>query len=180
MFIIIGLLAWVLVMVGSIAVIAFNTVQIVANGDTSKWLGSIGTKFQSDLLGENFLNKLFHTGTMNTLIAPAISIGIAVLLFIISIAQLTRIRKGQKIQKPFVKVLLLIIIVYSLLMGTLILVVFAAILLIAFMFIEILLFDTEALNNYAEERNLISIYKEEKKFVRQLKKQGKYNGNAGS
>gem|GEM_PF-5150796 len=39
--------------------------------------------------------------------------------------------------------------------------------------------DSEAVCNYAEERNLITILHEEKKFEREVNKEGKLNGNVG-
>lgn len=51
---------------------------------------------------------------------------------------------------------------------------------VALVFLEIVLFDTDALNNYAEERNLVSIYREERKFEKEVNKEGKSTDNTDS
>jgi len=49
----------------------------------------------------------------------------------------------------------------------------------AWLLLEGVLLDSEAVCNYAEERNLITILHEEKKFEREVNKEGKLNGNVG-
>ncbi|AGR41640.1 hypothetical protein [Spiroplasma taiwanense] len=98
---------------------------------------------------------------------------IGVSMIVISIIELLRMKKAQKISKPFIKVYIVIISVLSLLVGQVILIIGGTLLLFTFVLLEVLLFDSEALNNFAEERNLIAIYKEERKFEREVSKEGK-------
>ncbi|QHX37043.1 hypothetical protein [Spiroplasma sp. BIUS-1] len=102
---------------------------------------------------------------------------VAITLLTISIIELVRLRKHQKLSKPFVKVIMVISAIMLLLTFQTILVIVSVLVLTAFVLLEAVLFDSEALNNYAEERNLISIYKEERKFEKEVSKEGKLIGN---
>ncbi|KAF5297214.1 hypothetical protein FQR65_LT19733 [Abscondita terminalis] len=96
-------------------------------------------------------------------IMPSVLIVIGSLMLLLTLIEFIRIKKKQKIQKPFVKTIIVLIAIFSLFLGQLMTIIY-----------------TESLNNYAEERNLISIYREEKKFEREVNKEGKLGGNTDS
>ncbi|QEH62367.1 hypothetical protein SCHIN_v1c11740 [Spiroplasma chinense] len=101
----------------------------------------------------------------------------AIGMITISVIELIRLKKRQKISRPYVKAILVVLPVLLLIYGQMVTIIAAVCLLEAWLLLEAVLFDSEALNNYAEERNLISIYKEERKFEREVNKEGKLTGN---
>ncbi|AHI53362.1 hypothetical protein [Spiroplasma culicicola] len=101
-------------------------------------------------------------------------------LITVAVMELVRAKKRQKISKPFIKSLLVLVPAFGLLYGQNIILIVSGCLLVAWVLLEAVLFDSEALNNYAEERNLISIYKEERKFEKEVSKEGKLTGNVDS
>ncbi|AUM63017.1 hypothetical protein [Spiroplasma monobiae] len=119
-----------------------------------------------------------NPGNMIAVLAWLVVIfGVGVTMLTISIMELVRLRKHQKLSKPFIKVIMVVSAIMLLLTFQLIMVIVSALILVAFILLEAILFDSEALNNYAEERNLISIYKEERKFEKEVSKEGKLTGN---
>jgi len=104
---------------------------------------------------------------------------IAIVLLAVSISELIRLKKQQKISKPYVKILLVLLPITGLIYGQIIIIIAAAMLVMAWLLLEGVLLDSEAVCNYAEERNLITILHEEKKFEREVNKEGKLNGNVG-
>lgn len=104
---------------------------------------------------------------------------IAIVLIAVAISELLRLKKQQKISKPYVKILLVLLPIAGLIYGQIIVIIAAAMLVMAWLLLEGVLLDPEAVSNYAEERNLITILHEEKKFEREVNKEGKLNGNVG-
>lgn len=103
-------------------------------------------------------------------------------LFLITmgIIELHRLKKSQKVSKPFVKILLIISMTLYFILGKTLTIIAGGTFFVALVFLEIVLFDTDALNNYAEERNLVSIYREERKFEKEVNKEGKSTDNTDS
>ncbi|WP_338984991.1 hypothetical protein [Spiroplasma endosymbiont of Diplazon laetatorius] len=141
---------------------------------------SVVFKGVSPIYGPTNLNNKVALGSGNSLaimIWTIVIFAVAITLIVISILELVRLRKHQKLSKPFVKVTMVITAIMLLLTFQMILVIVSSLILVAFVLLEAVLFDSEALNNYAEERNLISIYKEERKFEKEVSKEGKLTGN---
>lgn len=106
-----------------------------------------------------------------------IMIAVSIYLFAIAIAEFVRLRKKQKISKPYIKSALVIFAVVGMLYGQAIVLIASGIFLLSWFILEATMFDSEALNNYAEERSLISLYHEEKKFEKEVNREGKLTGN---
>ncbi|ASP28730.1 hypothetical protein SCORR_v1c09580 [Spiroplasma corruscae] len=178
--------AWSVVIVSSLVLIAYLVLSLVltliANVAVLMKIYEFLSKNQfSSVFGNDNkfmvnLNNMSHK-EIGAFITLGLLMFIAITLIAISIVELVRLKKKQKISKPMVKSYLLVLLVMALLMSQTILLIMAASIFLGLLILEFVLFDSDALNNYAEERNLISINKEEKKFEREVAKEGKQNGN---
>ncbi|AUB32136.1 hypothetical protein [Spiroplasma floricola] len=189
MFAIFIIFAWSLTLVSSIGLLLFGSMALMLLLSGSNPIALISNILQiitkplfTPVYGSNGVidSSTQGAGSNNqlaTIIWMTISFFVAILLIVISIIELVRLRKQQKISKPYIKVTMVVLSIILLLTGQLLLVLISGLILIAFILLEAILFDSEALNNYAEERNLILIYKEEKKFEKEVSKQGKLVGN---
>ncbi|WP_342258782.1 hypothetical protein [Spiroplasma endosymbiont of Dioctria linearis] len=189
MFAIFIIFAWSLTLVASVSLIVFATSAImllltsanppaiitkILNIFTEPLFGSIfGSNGKADI--SNIGKPEFNEKPI--LIWIVVSIAIAIVLIVLSIIELVRLRKHQKLSKPFVKITLLASAVVILLTGQLVFFIASMLIFAAVVLLEVVLFDSVALNNYAEERNLISIYREERKFEKEVTKEGKLIGN---
>ncbi|AOG61044.1 hypothetical protein SHELI_v1c10970 [Spiroplasma helicoides] len=193
MFLILIIFAWSIVIVSSTLLLAFGALVITHN----MWSGVAIVKAIFKILSKQPFGVGFFTkgdtslridevdgqdqftsmSSTGTIIAGAVMMAIALMLYIIAIIELVRAKKRQKISKPYIKSVLVLLPIFGLLYGQVITIILAAALIVAWLLLEGVLFDSEALNNYAEERNLIAIYKEEKKFEKEVSKEGKLTGN---
>ncbi len=189
MFAIFIIFAWSLTLVASVSLIVFATSAImllltsanppaiitkILNIFTEPLFGSIfGSNGKADI--SNIGKPEFNEKPI--LIWIVVSMAIAIVLIVLSIIELVRLRKHQKLSKPFVKITLLASAVVILLTGQLVFFIASMLIFAAVVLLEVVLFDSVALNNYAEERNLISIYREERKFEKEVTKEGKLIGN---
>ncbi|QGS52416.1 hypothetical protein [Spiroplasma tabanidicola] len=192
MFLLLIILAWSSVMVGATFLMAFGVLSLLIKmWSSSAFMQNLFNFFSNQPFGLNFFksgksavslqNVAAGSITQTTIIIiAAVMIIIAVFLYVIAIVELVRAKKRQKISKPYVKAVLVLLPVLGLLYGQVITLLLSGTLILAWILLEAVLFDSEALNNYAEERNLISIYKEERKFEREVNKEGKFTGNADS
>ncbi|AGR42510.1 DUF3054 domain-containing protein [Spiroplasma diminutum] len=186
MFAIFIICAWSLTLAASTGLLLFGTSTLVLMLTSAKpipfiikMLSVLTKPLFAPVYGNNavFYPSAEPANKVTVITWLVIAIVVAIVLITLSIIELVRLRKHQKVSKPFVKVTLVITGVLLLLTGQLIFVIVASLILIAFIMLEVVLFDSEALNNYAEERNLISIYKEERKFEKEVSKEGKLTGN---
>ncbi|WP_339030046.1 hypothetical protein [Spiroplasma endosymbiont of Cantharis nigra] len=189
MFAIFIIFAWSLTLVASVSLIVFATSAIMllltsANPPAiiTKILNIFTEPLFGSIFGSNGKPNISNIGKPEfnekpILIWIVVSIAIAIVLIVLSIIELVRLRKHQKLSKPFVKITLLAIAVVILLTGQLVFFVASMLIFAAVVLLEVVLFDSVALNNYAEERNLISIYREERKFEKEVTKEGKLIGN---
>ncbi|WP_339034064.1 hypothetical protein [Spiroplasma endosymbiont of Cantharis rufa] len=189
MFAIFIIFAWSLTLVASVSLIVFATSAIMllltsANPPAiiTKILNILTESLFGSIFGSNGKADISNIGKPEfnekpILIWIVVSIAIAIVLIVLSITELVRLRKHQKLSKPFVKIILLAIAVVILLTGQLVFFIASMLIFAAVVLLEVVLFDSVALNNYAEERNLISIYREERKFEKEVTKEGKLIGN---
>ncbi|QBQ08178.1 hypothetical protein SGLAD_v1c09790 [Spiroplasma gladiatoris] len=189
MFLLLIILAWSSVMVGATFLLSFGVLSLLIKlWSSSDFMVKLFNFFSNQPYGLPFftsgkssitLNNVLSGSISNTvvIVIAAVMIAVALLLYTISIVELVRAKKRQKISKPYVKALIVLLPILGVLYGQVIILIFSATLILAWILLEAVLFDSEALNNYAEERNLISIYKEERKFEREVSKEGKSIGN---
>ncbi|AKX34670.1 hypothetical protein SLITO_v1c10590 [Spiroplasma litorale] len=178
--------AWSIVIISSLALITFLTLSLILTliakvSVLMKIYDILSGHPYSSVVGDDskFMVNLKNMSgkEIGAFIAIAVLMVIAISLIIISIIELVRLKKKQKISKPLIKGYLLVLIVVFMLLSQAILLIVAGTLVLGLIMLEFVLFDNDALNNYAEERNLISINKEERKFEREVAKEGKQNGN---
>ncbi|WP_339020826.1 hypothetical protein [Spiroplasma endosymbiont of Atherix ibis] len=189
MFAIFIICAWSLTLVSATGLLLFGSMSLISMltatnpiAFISKILEILTKSLFTPVYGPNLVINSSTKGASSSnqialIIWIAISFSVAILLITISIIELLRLKKHQKISKPYIKVTMVILSIVLLLTGQLLLVLASILILLAFILLEAILFDSEALNNYAEERNLILIYKEEKKFEKEVSKQGKLVGS---
>ncbi|ALD66877.1 hypothetical protein [Spiroplasma cantharicola] len=189
MFAIFIIFAWSLTLVASVALIAFAAfaiIMLITSPNPPEIIKNVLKIFTEPLFesifGSGGKANFSNVGKpefneIPVIIWISISIAFAILLMTLSITEFVRLRKHQRLSKPFVKIVLLTICIIVLLTGQLIFFIVSMIILATLILLEIVLFDSVALNNYAEERNLISIYREEKKFEKEVTKEGKLIGN---
>lgn len=72
------------------------------------------------------------------------------------------------------------LIIASLVFGKVSALIMPAFIFVGLLFVESTLFDVEAIRNYADERNMIIVYREDKRFEREVNKEGKYLGSVTS
>ncbi|WHQ37103.1 hypothetical protein [Spiroplasma sp. SV19] len=172
-------LGWVLIIIGAIvqifaAVLNLLVIQQVA---LPTILNSINDIFQTSIFKqEEILNRLTGDTWAYTIIALSIFVALAAITLVSF--QINRIKKGQRIAKPYIKMIFVTLIIASLIYGKVAILIFAAFIFIGLLFIESSLFDVEALQNFVEERNMIVIYHQDKKLEREVNKEGKYHGSA--
>ncbi|ARU91053.1 hypothetical protein SCLARK_00296 [Spiroplasma clarkii] len=149
--------------------------ELVTTGGWNAWvLTPIGIM---NSIGTEGINPDYSLGNLQVFsIMGALGV-IAITLIAVAISELVRLKKKQKISKPFTKLILILFPICGMLYGQVIVLIASGLLLTAWIFLEIVLFDAEAVSNYAEERNLITIYHEEKKFEKEVNKEGKLIGN---
>ncbi|AKU80287.1 hypothetical protein [Spiroplasma turonicum] len=178
--------AWSIVITSSVVLIAYLTLSLLLTmiakvAILMKIYNLLSGHPYSSVAGNDSSFLVNATNMANKELGAFIMLGvlifIALTLIIVASIELSRLRKKQKISKPFVKAYLLLLVVAFMLISQTILLIVAGSLVFGLVILEFVLFDNDALNNYAEERNLISINREEKKFEREVAKEGKQNGN---
>ncbi|WP_374695807.1 hypothetical protein [Spiroplasma endosymbiont of Polydrusus formosus] len=179
MFVFLVTLGWIIIIFAEIVQIftAILNLLVVQGVALPSILKSMNDIFQKSIFKqEQILNHL----TGNIWIYTIISLTIFVALFVITLVsfQLHRVRKGQLITKPYIKIIFITLIIFSLIYGKVAVLILAALMFIGLLFIESSLFDVESLQNFVEERNMIVIYYQNKKLEREVNKEGKYHGSA--
>ncbi|WP_425380090.1 hypothetical protein [Spiroplasma endosymbiont of Stenodema calcarata] len=172
-------LGWVLIIIGALVQIFATILNLLVIQQVAlpTILNSINDIFQTSIFKqEQILNRLTGDGWGYTIIA--LSIFVALVAIILVSFQINRLKKGQRIPKPYIKMIFVTLIIASLVYGKVAILIFAAFIFIGLLFIEASLFDVEALQNFAEERNMIVIYHQEKQLEREVSKEGKYHGSA--
>ncbi|WP_338972710.1 hypothetical protein [Spiroplasma endosymbiont of Panorpa germanica] len=170
-------MSWVIVFIAAIIFIIGGAVILVSfTLEEGNFLEGIKKIITNQLVGADILK--YSNGEkwgyeFYYYVLPILLMVIGAVLISICIIEFVRIRKRQKISLPFIKTLILLLIVFCFIFGFLILIVPAILLIVALIAQEIILFDVEAINNYSEERNLLIIYKEERKFEKEVNKEGK-------
>jgi hypothetical protein len=193
MFTVFAVLGWLLIMIAVLVVAAFSGfgmyVHVLINGHkASASLVKFATtnpiiKFLNEnVYGANKVTDLFFGkegatswDVLQLWIIPIIAIAASIFIVVIAVMELSRLKKSQKVSKPFVKIIIIATLALNLIFGKMATVIAGGTMFLGLILLEIVLFDTDALNNFAEERNLVSIYREEKKFEREVSKEGKVN-----
>ncbi|AXK50921.1 hypothetical protein [Spiroplasma alleghenense] len=177
MFVAVAVISWVIVFIASIIFIVGGIVILISgNLEEGNFLESWKNFLYNQVLGV----KALDPGTdpawgyeFFNFILPILYVVFGAVLISICIIEFVRIKKRQKISLPFIKVLIILVIIVCFIFGNLFAIVSAILLIVALVMMEIILFDVEAINNYSEERNLMIIYKEEKKFEKEVNKEGR-------
>jgi hypothetical protein len=206
MFALFAILAWVLVMLGALLVTGFSAFGLFLKASISGAIkggkapsetlvnmahNPIVKFFDTNLYGDNKITDFFfgnaaaagNPAELNVFqlwVVPILTMVAGLFLITMGIIELHRLKKSQKVSKPFVKILLIISMTLYFILGKTLTVIAGGTFFVALVFLEIVLFDTDALNNYAEERNLVSIYREERKFEKEVNKEGKSTDNTDS
>ncbi|WP_338969667.1 hypothetical protein [Spiroplasma endosymbiont of Labia minor] len=181
MFMTLAIISWILILIGGLIQAFFGVCGLLP--EIAQYVPKQITDFMNtQYLGSADLNNSVVNGDpiIASYIVPILLLVFSVIVIILAIIEFSRLRKRQKISKPLVKLILVAIIVASLIYGLGEVLILAIFCLIALVLLEVILFDTEALNNYAEERNLITIYREERKFEREISKEGKVRWGRGT
>ncbi|AXF96117.1 hypothetical protein [Spiroplasma phoeniceum] len=179
MFVFLVTLGWSLIIIGAIvqiftAILNFMVIQSVALPSILKSMNDI---FQTSIFKqEQILSYL--TGDIWGYTIIALTIFVALLVITLVSLQLHRVKKGQLIAKPYIKMIFVTLIIAALIYGKVAVLILAALMFIGLLFIESSLFDVESLQNFVEERNMIVIYHQDKKLEREVNKEGKYHGSA--
>lgn len=179
MFVFLVTLGWSLIIIGAIvqiftAILNFLVIQSVA---LPSILNSMNDIFQTSIFKqEQILSYL--TGDIWGYTIIALTIFVALLVITLVSVQLHRVKKGQLIAKPYIKMIFVTLIIAALIYGKVAVLILAALMFIGLLFIESSLFDVESLQNFVEERNMIVIYHQDKKLEREVNKEGKYHGSA--
>ncbi|WP_348736028.1 hypothetical protein [Spiroplasma endosymbiont of Ammophila pubescens] len=179
MFVFLVTLGWSLIIIGAIvqiftAILNFLIIQSVA---LPSILNSMNDIFQTSIFKqEQILSYL--TGDIWWYTIIALTIFVALLVITLVSVQLHRVKKGQLIAKPYIKIIFVTLIIAALIYGKVAVLILAALMFIGLLFIESSLFDVESLQNFVEERNMIVIYHQDKKLEREVNKEGKYHGSA--
>ena len=172
-------LGWVLIIIGAIVQIfaAILNLLVIQQVALPTILNSINDIFQTSIFKqEEILNQLTGDAWAYTIIALSIFVALATITLVSF--QINRVKKGQRIAKPYIKMIFVALIIASLVYGKVAVLVLAAFIFLGLLFIESSLFDVEALQNFVEERNMIVIYHQDKKLEREVNKEGKYHGSA--
>lgn len=103
-------------------------------------------------------------------------ISIQFLLIVVASVALHKVRKHQLVSQPFMKIIVVLAMVFNLVVGKMYTVVAGALLFTGLVFLEILLFNHNAVQNFAEEQSLKAIGSDEKKFAKEAKKSKKLSG----
>ncbi|AGM24628.1 hypothetical protein [Spiroplasma chrysopicola] len=170
---------WVLIIIGSLiqifaAVLNLLVVNAVA---LPTIMNKINDIFQTSIFKQDKILETI-TGTTWTYAVSALLLLVAVATIALSSYEIFRIKRGNKLSKPYIKILLVVLIIASLVFGKVSALVLAGFAFIGLLFIEAVLFDLDALKNYADERNMIIIYREDKKVEREIEQEGKQLGSA--
>ncbi len=179
MFVFLVTLGWSLIIIWAIvqiftAILNFLVIQSVA---LPSILNSMNDIFQTSIFKrEQILSYL--TGDIWWYTIIALTIFVALLVITLVSVQLHRVKKGQLIAKPYIKMIFITLIIAALIYGKVAVLILAALMFIGLLFIESSLFDVESLQNFVEERNIIVIYLQDKKLEREGNKEGKYHGSA--
>ncbi|UZQ29472.1 MAG: hypothetical protein OHM56_09890 [Spiroplasma phoeniceum] len=179
MFVFLVTLGWSLIITGAIvqnftAILNFLVTQSVA---LPSILNSMNNIFQTLIFKqEQILSYL--TGDIWEYTIIALTIFVALLVITLVSVQMHRVKKGQLIAKPYIKMIFVILIIAALIYGKVAVLMLAVLMFIGLLFIELSLFDVESLQNFVEERNMIVIYHQDKKLEREVNKEGKYHGSA--
>ncbi|WP_338955450.1 hypothetical protein [Spiroplasma endosymbiont of Polydrusus cervinus] len=179
MFVFLVTLGWSLIIFGAIfqIVTAILNLLVIQSVALPSILKSINDIFQTSIFKqEQILNHL--TGNIWTYTIIALTIFVALFIIILVSFQLHRVRKGQLITKPYIKMIFITLIIAALIYGKVAVLILAALMFIGLLFIELSLFDVESLQNFVEERNMIVIYNQDKKLEKEVNKEGKYHGSA--
>ncbi|WP_368486359.1 hypothetical protein [Spiroplasma sp. DGKH1] len=181
MFIFLVTFGWILFIVGAIVQIFAAIIQalVVAKVTLPGTIFDINDVFQKTIFKQD---KIIDTLVGNGWTYAIIALLLFTALVTIALAsfELTRIRKGQRIAKPYIKMFFVALIIASLVFGKVSALIMPAFIFIGLLFIESTLFDVEAIRNYADERNMIIVYREDKRFEREVSKEGKYLGSVTS
>ncbi|AHI54210.1 hypothetical protein SSABA_v1c08110 [Spiroplasma sabaudiense Ar-1343] len=169
--------AWIIVFIGALSLIAGAIIimyaESLSNGTLLAKISDILTKQWLGVKALGIDSMVPTTYKYFYVALPVAYITFAGILVILSIVEFVRIKRRQKISLPFVKIYMIFIIIFALIFGQLVVLPLAGCLFIALILLEIILHDVDALNNYSEERNLILIYREEKKFEKEVNKEGR-------
>ncbi|KAI92920.1 ABC transporter permease [Spiroplasma melliferum] len=179
MFVFLVTLGWSLMIIGAIVqiFIAILNLLVIQSVALPSILNSMNDIFQKSIFKqEQILSYL--TGDIWGYTIIALTIFVALLVITLVSVQLHRVKKGQLIAKPYIKMIFVTLIIAALIYGKVAVLILAALMFIGLLFIESSLFDVESLQNFVEERNMIVIYHQDKKLEREVNKEGKYHGSA--
>ncbi|QED23986.1 hypothetical protein [Spiroplasma citri] len=178
MFVFLVTLGWSLMIIGAIVqiFIAILNLLVMQSVALPSILNSMNDIFQKSIFKqEQILSYL--TGDIWGYTIIALTIFVALLVITLVSVQLHRVKKGQLIAKPYIKMIFVTLIIAALIYGKVAVLILAALMFIGLLFIESSLFDVEFLQNFVEERNMIVIYHQDKKLEREVNKEGKYHGS---
>ncbi|AHF60530.1 hypothetical protein P344_00320 [Spiroplasma mirum ATCC 29335] len=181
MFIFLVIFGWILFIVGAIVQIFAAIIQalVVAKVTLPGTIFDINDVFQKTIFKQD---KIIDTLVGNGWAYAIIALLLFTALVTIALAsfELARIIKGQRIAKPYIKMFFVALIIASLVFGKVSALIMPTFIFVGLLFIESTLFDVEAIRNYADERNMIIVYREDKRFEREVNKEGKYLGSVTS
>ncbi|AGM25637.1 hypothetical protein SSYRP_v1c00410 [Spiroplasma syrphidicola EA-1] len=170
---------WVLIIIGSLIQIFAAVLNLLAVNAVAlpSIMNKINDIFQTSIFKQDKILETI-TGTTWTYVVSALLLLVAIATIALSSYEIFRIRRGNKLSKPYIKILLVVVIIASLVFGKVSALVLAGFAFIGLLFIEAVLFDLDALKNYADERNMIIIYREDKRVEREIEQEGKQLGSA--
>ena len=181
MFIFLVTFGWILFIVGAIVQIFVAIIQalVVAKVTLPSTISDINDVFQKTIFKQDkIIDTLVGNGWAYSIIA--LLLFTALVTITLALFELARIIKGQRIAKPYIKMFFVALIIASLVFGKVSALIMPVFIFVGLLFIESTLFDVEAIHNYADERNMIIVYREDKRFEREVNKEGKYLGSVTS
>lgn len=100
-------------------------------------------------------------------------ITIQLLLIVVAAVALRKVKKHQLVSQPFMKLVVILAMAFNLVVGKMYTVIAGGTLFTGLVMLEILLFNHNAVQNFAEEQSLKAIGSDEKKFAKEAKKSKK-------
>lgn len=174
MFLAFAIIGWSLILLGSLIQIFIAVVSLMdTTFELPSFFNDVNLFSKKTILNQSYLASNYGEDYMIYLI-PGLLIAVATSVFSLSIYEIMRMKKGQSLAKPYVKIYFIVLIVASSVYGRVEALILASCLFVGLVLFETALFDTEGLKNYFEEREMIVIRREEKSFEKEVSNPGKH------
>lgn len=182
MFLAFAIVGWSFILLGALcqifmAVVSLLNATMGATFELPSFFNDVDIFSKTTILNQPDLGSNYQESYMTYLI-PSLLITVAISVFVVGIYEMIRMKKGQLIAKPYIKIYFIGLIVASLVYGRVEALVLASCLFLGLILFETALFDTEGLKNYYEEREMIAIGREEKNFEKEVNSPGKQKRSA--